>query len=117
MWRRKWIIVLVTVVATGAAFGFSYRQAKVYQAQADLIYEQSVNVANPLTGQSYTDPTQRTAELDSVNAIIQSPTIAQRAANSSSSRRGCPRPATRSGLRSLRTRAAPPARSRPTWSM
>ena len=61
MWRRKWIIILVTVVATGAAFGFSYRQAKVYQAQADLIYQQQLDVANPLTGQSYTDPTQRTS--------------------------------------------------------
>ncbi len=60
MWRRKWIIILVTVVATVAAFGFSYRQAKVYEAQADLIYEQQLDVANPLTGQSYTDPTQRT---------------------------------------------------------
>jgi len=73
MWRRKWIIILVTLVATGAAFGFSYRQAKVYQAQADLIYEQQLDVANPLTGQSYTDPTQRTTELNSVDAIIKSP--------------------------------------------
>lgn len=63
MWRRKWVIILVTVVATLAAFGFSYRQAKVYEAQADLIYEQQLDVANPLTGQSYTDATQRTAEL------------------------------------------------------
>ena len=78
MWRRKWIIILVTVVATVAAFGFSYRQAKVYEAQADLIYEQQLDVANPLTGQSYTDPTQRTTELTSVNAIIQSPTITNR---------------------------------------
>ena len=77
MWRRKWIIILVTVVATGAAFGFSYRQAKVYQAQADLIYEQQLDVANPLTGQTYTDPTQRSTELNSVNAIIQSPNITQ----------------------------------------
>jgi Mrp family chromosome partitioning ATPase len=78
MWRRKWVIILVTVVATAAAFGFSYRQAKVYEAQADLIYEQQFDVANPLTGQSYTDPTQRSAELTSVNAIIQSPTISHR---------------------------------------
>ncbi len=78
MWRRKWVIILVTVVATLAAFGFSYRQAKVYEAQADLIYEQQLDVANPLTGQSYTDATQRTAELTSVNAIIQSPNITRR---------------------------------------
>ncbi len=80
MWRRKWIIILVTVVATGAAFGFSYRQAKVYQAQADLIYEQQLDVANPLTGQTYTDPNARSLELNSVDAIIKSEPIVTRAA-------------------------------------
>jgi uncharacterized protein involved in exopolysaccharide biosynthesis len=30
LWRRKWIILLVVVVATASAFYFSYRQAKVY---------------------------------------------------------------------------------------
>ena len=80
MWRRKWIIILVTVVATVAAFGFSYRQAKVYEAQADLIYEQQLDVANPLTGQTYTDPNARSLELSSVDAIIKSPQMTERAA-------------------------------------
>ncbi len=79
MWRRKWIIILVTVVATVAAFGFSYRQAKVYQAQADLIYEQQLDVANPLTGQTYADPNARSLELSSVDAIIKSEPILDRA--------------------------------------
>ena len=82
IWRRKWIVILVTLVTTGAAFGFTWAQDRVYEAQADLIYEQQFDVSNPLTGQSYTDPTQRTSELTSVNAIIQSPNVQQRVAAS-----------------------------------
>jgi non-specific protein-tyrosine kinase len=65
-------------VITVAAFAVSYREAKVYEAQTDLIYEQQLDVANPLTGQTYSDPTTRTVELEAVDAIIQSPTMTQR---------------------------------------
>ena len=78
LWRRKWVIVFVTVVVTAAAFGASYLQAKIYEAQTDLIYEQQLDVANPLTGQTYSDPTTRSVELQAVDAIIQSPTMTQR---------------------------------------
>ena len=78
LWRRKWVILFVTVVVTAAAFGASYLQAKIYEAQTDLIYEQQLDVANPLTGQTYTDPTTRSVELQAVDAIIQSPTMTQR---------------------------------------
>ena len=50
----------------------------VYEAQTDLIYEQQLDVANPLTGQTYSDPTTRSVELQAVDAIIQSPTMTQR---------------------------------------
>ena len=80
LWRRKWVVVLVTL-AVGAAFlGVSLLQSQVFEARADLIYEQELDVANPLTGQSYADPSQRTVELNAVNAIIQSPPMKQRAA-------------------------------------
>ena len=78
LWRRKWVIIIVTVLVTAAAFGASFLQPKVYEAQTDLIYEQQLDVANPLTGQSYQDATTRTVELQSVDAIIKSPTMAQR---------------------------------------
>jgi len=80
LWRRKWIILLVVVVATGAAYYFSARQTKQYQANADLIYEQQLDISNPLTGQTYTDPTQRGLELASVGSVLGSPDMAQRAA-------------------------------------
>src|SRR5665647_2818362 len=66
LWRRKWIILLVVVVATASFFYFSYRQAKVYEANADLIYEKPLDISNPLTGQAYTDPNERSLELRSV---------------------------------------------------
>jgi LPS O-antigen subunit length determinant protein (WzzB/FepE family) len=79
IWRRKWVVILVTVVAALAAFGFSWLQPKVYLGQADLIYERPLDVANPLTGQTYTDSTTRVTEMQSVDAIIKSPTMEQRA--------------------------------------
>lgn len=79
LWRRKWVVILVTLIATAGAFGISWSQASVYEAQADLIYEQQLDVSNPLTGQSYADPEQRFMELSAVNALVLSPTIAQRA--------------------------------------
>ena len=79
LWRRKWIILLVVVVATASAFYFSYRQPKVYEASADLIYETPLNISNPLTGQSYTDPNERNLELRSVGSVLASPDMQERA--------------------------------------
>ena len=47
--------------ATARRLRLQLRQTKVYEAQADLIYEQQLDVANPLTGQSYRT---RTAQHD-----------------------------------------------------
>src|SRR5665648_498247 len=79
LWRRKWIILLVVVVATASAFYFSYRQLKVYEANADLIYERPLDISNPLTGQSYTDPNERNLELQSVGSVLASPDMQSRA--------------------------------------
>ena len=72
LWRRKWIILLVVVVATASAFYFSYRQLKVYEANADLIYEKPLDISNPLTGQGVTDPNERSLELQSVGSVLAS---------------------------------------------
>jgi len=79
LWRRKWIILLVVVVATASAFYFSYRQHKVYEANADLIYEKPLDISNPLTGQGYTDPNERSLELQSVGSVLASPAMQSRA--------------------------------------
>jgi polysaccharide biosynthesis transport protein len=79
LWRRKWMILLVIVVATASAYAFSARQAKRYEARADIIYEQQLDISNPLTGQSYTDPTERTLALNSVASVLASPDMMRRA--------------------------------------
>ncbi len=37
VWRRKWITLLVTVMVTAAAIGFSERQQKLYAASSQLV--------------------------------------------------------------------------------
>jgi polysaccharide biosynthesis transport protein len=79
VWRRKWLVLLVVVVATGVAYGLSAMQTSMYSASTQLIYANSVDLANPLAGTTYVDPTQRTVELESVGAVIASPELMKRA--------------------------------------
>ncbi len=37
VWRRKWIALLVTVMVTAAAIGFSERQQKLFAATSQLV--------------------------------------------------------------------------------
>jgi len=37
VWRRKWIVLLVTVMVTAAAVGFSERQQKLFAATSQLV--------------------------------------------------------------------------------
>jgi non-specific protein-tyrosine kinase len=78
VWRRKWLVLLVIVLATGLAYGLTAMQTKMYSSSAQLIYENSVDVANPLSS-NYVDPTQRTVDLESVGTVIASPDLKRRA--------------------------------------
>lgn len=79
LWRRKWVILLVVVVATASAYAFSAVQTPIYEASADLIYEQDIDVENPLTGESYTNTSERSLQLSSVSSVIASPDMVARA--------------------------------------
>jgi len=80
VWRRKWVVLAVIVAATAAAFMLAWRQTPQYAATSTLIYEQQLDVANPLTGNTYIDPKERSLELGSVGDVIASPDMQQRAA-------------------------------------
>jgi Mrp family chromosome partitioning ATPase/capsular polysaccharide biosynthesis protein len=78
--RRLWLIVLIVVVAIGAAFFYSSRQTKMYEATAKIMYAPQLNAANALTGQSAVDPYGQQNAMESVATAISSPVLQQRTA-------------------------------------
>lgn len=52
VWRRLWIIVLVAIVLTGAAVGFSFEQTPMYEASIKILVgqEQGGNTSNTSLG-------------------------------------------------------------------
>jgi|GEM_PF-501262 len=75
--RRWWIIALVAGIAAVSAFVFSWVQTPMYEADAKLMYEPNIDVANPLTGASYDNPTTRIAEINGVVTVLGGPEMQQ----------------------------------------
>jgi tyrosine-protein kinase len=79
LWRRRWIVVLVTLIAPAAAVAMAERQAPSYQASAEVLLQNS-NLASSLTGVADTTLYQDPAWLDQTQADLASvPTVARRA--------------------------------------
>src|SRR5438105_1555881 len=71
--RRKWVVLLSVVVATGAAVAMSLSQPKLFSSTADvLLTSAATGVSSPLNG-SATSAIQTQAE------IASSPVVAERA--------------------------------------
>jgi Mrp family chromosome partitioning ATPase len=79
IWRRKWIIVLVVLVATASAYYFASRQEKQYSTSGTMFYKQQIDLANPLTG-SYTDTLGIDREMATITDLMAGPELTQRAA-------------------------------------
>ena len=77
--RRWWLMLLMVVVATGAAWFFSWRQTSRYQASTELLYEQQLDVADPLSGSSTVNTTGLILEADNMGTLVTSPDVKQRA--------------------------------------
>lgn len=78
--RRSWLIVLVVVVATGGVFLLSSRQAKMYKASAQLIYEPQITAGYSATAQSAVNPYGQQDAVQGVAAAINNPAIRQQTA-------------------------------------
>jgi capsular exopolysaccharide synthesis family protein len=79
VWRRKWIVVGLTFVLLALALGYSFAKTPLYSASAQLIYEDQINVADPLGSTGSIDTSQLELALDSVASIIASPDLVNKA--------------------------------------
>jgi polysaccharide biosynthesis transport protein len=79
IWRRKWVVISATAVLFGLALAFSLTRTPLYEASAQLMYQQPIDVSNPLSSASNVDATGRQIELDSVSTVIASPDLVKAA--------------------------------------
>lgn len=75
VWRRKWVVILASAFFVALALAYSFTKLPMYQASATLIYETSLDVADPLSTNNYVDPSQREVELNAVASVIASPDL------------------------------------------
>jgi len=77
---RQWIWVVIGLFVVGLAAGtlWSFTRDEAYTAAADLLYEQPIDIGNPLD-QRYTDTTQRQAELESIPSVVGSAEVVAKA--------------------------------------
>ena len=79
VWHRKWLIIAIVVVATASAYFLAARKTPQYSATASLLYEQPIDVTNPLVGSSaWIDPTLQALDVQSISTVVDSPDIYQR---------------------------------------
>lgn len=81
VWRWKWVVVAVALLCTLGSFFYSWQQTPQYRATAQLAYEQSIDLANPLTSGTYTDPQQRNDQIQSVETIVSNPVVSRGASD------------------------------------
>ena len=78
--RRWWLIALIVVAAGAAAFSFSSRQTKMYEATTKIVYAPQVNAASATSGQTTVDPYGQQDALDGVATAISNPVVQQHTA-------------------------------------
>jgi len=78
IWRRKWIIILVVLVATASAYYFADRQERQYSTSGTMFYKQQLDIENPLSG-SYTNTCSLDREMATINDLMAGPVLQERA--------------------------------------
>ena len=79
VWRRKGLVVIVVVVVTALAVGYSVLKTPLYSASAQLIYESQINVADPLSTSGSADTATQSLQIASVASLIASPDLVKAA--------------------------------------
>lgn len=79
LWRRRWLIVIVAVACTGAAFLLANSQTRKYEGVARMMYQPPTDVSNPTSSSSSIDTGSMSVELQSVGSTIDSPAVRARA--------------------------------------
>jgi len=74
VWRRRAIVAAVVVFFTALALAYSFVKTPLYEASAELIYENQINVANPLSSGGVDTATQQ-LEIANVASVIASPDL------------------------------------------
>lgn len=77
--RRKWIVIGAAVLFTAMALAYSFAKTPLYEASSQLIYENQLNVSDPLASNGSIDSTSLQLELSSVASIIASPDLVESA--------------------------------------
>ena len=79
LWRRRWIVVLVALLATAAAIAIAERQAPRYQASSEVLLQNS-DLASSLTGLANSGLANNPAWLDQTQADLATvPAVAEKA--------------------------------------
>ena len=81
VWRQKWIVLAFTLAGLGAMLAWSYTRAPVYEASAAMVYQQRIDLSDPLGGSSSNTALQQRMDLEMQNVVntIGSPEMRQRA--------------------------------------
>ncbi|HTX70908.1 MAG TPA: Wzz/FepE/Etk N-terminal domain-containing protein [Thermoleophilia bacterium] len=69
--RRKWVVIVVTLLVTVAGTAYAWRGTPMYTAASQLLYVKQIDIANP-TAQSFIDTTAQQAEIQAVPTVIHS---------------------------------------------
>jgi succinoglycan biosynthesis transport protein ExoP len=79
LWRRKWIILALPILAAVTAFTLSKREAPVYQANAEVLVNRSAGTVTAVTGVLDPAASDSTRFLATTAKVARSPELAARA--------------------------------------
>ena len=78
VWRHKWLIVVIAVVATVGAYYYANSKTPLYRATTQLMYRPPIDTSTTLANQA-SDPVAMAIQVQSVSNVIDTPAVQQAA--------------------------------------